>query len=78
MTLRVPRVVGGGGCAGGGLPLGTVPALSWCLEVSLRGEHVIIFIIAHMVESGKRRRPTPTAQRAYIEGRPAATAVGVS
>jgi len=25
----------GGGCAGGGVPLGTVLALSWCGEVSL-------------------------------------------
>jgi len=32
----VPRVCsGGGGCAGGGVPLGAVPALSWCGEVSL-------------------------------------------
>jgi len=23
-------VMGGGGCTGGGVPLGTVPALSWC------------------------------------------------
>ena len=28
---------GGGGCAGGGLPLGAVPVLSWCGEVSLGG-----------------------------------------
>ena len=34
----VPRVCGGGGgCAGGGVPLGAMPALSWCGEVSLRG-----------------------------------------
>ena len=26
---------GGGGCAGGGVPLGAMPALSWCGEVSL-------------------------------------------
>ena len=32
----VPRVCGGGGgCAGGGVPLGAVPVLSWCGEVSL-------------------------------------------
>ena len=39
-TLRdcVPRVCGGGGgCAGGGVPLGAVPVLSWCGEVSLGG-----------------------------------------
>jgi len=28
---------GGGGCAGGGVPLGAVPVLSWCGEVSLGG-----------------------------------------
>ena len=34
----VPRVCGGGGgCAGGGVPLGAVPVLSWCGEVFLRG-----------------------------------------
>jgi len=34
----VPRVCdGGGGCAGGGVPLGAVPVLSWCGEVSLGG-----------------------------------------
>jgi len=39
----VPRVCGGGGgCAGGGVPLGAVPALSWCGEVSLGGIHIII------------------------------------
>jgi len=31
-----PRVCGGGGgCAGGGVPLGSVPVLLWCGEVSL-------------------------------------------
>ena len=35
----VPRVCGGGGgCAGGGVPLGAVLALSWCGEVSLGGK----------------------------------------
>jgi len=39
----VPRACGGGvGCAGGGVLLGAVPALSWCGEVCLGGEHVII------------------------------------
>ena len=34
----VPRVCGGGGgCAGGDVPLEAVPALSWCGEVSLGG-----------------------------------------
>jgi len=28
---------GGGGCIGGGVPLGAVPVLSWCGEVSLGG-----------------------------------------
>ena len=38
----VSRVCGGGGgCAGGGVPLGTVPALSWCGDVSLGGIHII-------------------------------------
>jgi len=37
----VPRVCGGGGgCAGGAVPLG-VPALSWCGEVPLGGIHTI-------------------------------------
>jgi len=42
----VPRVCGGGGggCAGGGVPLGAVPALSWCEEVSLGG---ILIIVMH-------------------------------
>ena len=35
-------MIGGGGCAGGGVPLGAVPALSWCGEVSLGGKHIII------------------------------------
>jgi len=36
----VPRVCGGGGgCAGGGVPLGAVPVLFWCGEVSLGGKH---------------------------------------
>jgi hypothetical protein len=39
----VPRVCGGGGdCASGGVPLESVPALSWCGEVSLGGKHIII------------------------------------
>jgi len=39
----VPRVYGGwGGCAGGGVPLGAVPALSWCGEVCLGGIHISI------------------------------------
>jgi len=32
-------VVVGAGCAGGGVPLGAVPALSWWGEVSLGGTH---------------------------------------
>ena len=39
----LPRVYGGGrGCAGGGVPLEAVPALSWCGEVSLGGIRIII------------------------------------
>ena len=35
----VPSVCGcGGGCGGGGVPLGAVPVLSWCGEVSLGGK----------------------------------------
>ena len=38
----VPRVCGGGGgCVGGGVPMGAVPALSWCGGVSLEGIHII-------------------------------------
>jgi len=37
----VPPVCGGGGgCAGGGFPLGDVPALSWCGEVILGGVYI--------------------------------------
>jgi len=32
---------GGGGCDGGGVPLGAVPALSRCGELSLGGKHII-------------------------------------
>jgi len=32
---------GGGGCAGGGVPLGAVAALSWCGKVALGGKHVV-------------------------------------
>jgi len=47
----VPRVCGGGiGCAGGGVPLGDVPALSWCGEVFLGGKHIIIIIIVRQHE----------------------------
>jgi len=38
---------GGGGCAGGGVPLGAVPALSSCGEVYL-GSILIIIIIGAM------------------------------
>ena len=31
-------------CAGGGVPLGAVPAPSWCGEVSLGGIHIIITV----------------------------------
>ena len=42
----VPRVCGGaGGCAGGGVPLGVVPAPFWCGKESLEGIHSIIFPI---------------------------------
>jgi len=38
----VPRVFGGGGgCAGGGVPLEAVLTLSWCGEVSLGGILII-------------------------------------
>jgi len=41
----VPRVVvGGDGCAGGGVPLGGVPVLSWCGEVSLGGRSITIIL----------------------------------
>jgi len=35
--LCSPCLDGEGGCAGGGVPLGAVPVLSWCGEVSLGG-----------------------------------------
>ena len=53
----VPRVYGGGGgCAGGGVPLGAVPVLSWYGQVSLG---VNIIIINHDLWV-KSRGPTPT------------------
>jgi len=43
MVYCVPRVCGdGNGCAGGGVPLGAVRALSWCGEASLEGVRIII------------------------------------
>jgi len=36
-----PLVCGGEGGAGGGVPLGAGPALSWCGEVCLGGKHII-------------------------------------
>jgi len=54
---------GGGGCAGGGVPLGDVLALSWCGEVSFRGILLIINrrlfsiqITATHVEQSKMKR----------------------
>jgi len=45
-----PRVCGGGsGCAGGGVPLGAMPALSWCGEVSLGGKHIITSVVRTVV-----------------------------
>jgi len=56
----VPRVCGGGGgCAGGGVPLGAVPALSWCGEVSLGG---ILIIVADAVRQDRTRHVVSTTQ----------------
>jgi len=44
-TSRV-NLGGGGGCAGGGVLLMAVPAMSWCGEVSLRSQHIIIITVA--------------------------------
>jgi len=41
-TVFPVSVVVGGGCAGGGVPLGAVPALSWCEEVALGGKHMVV------------------------------------
>ena len=50
-----PRVCGGGGgCAGGGVPLGAVPVLSWCGEVSLGGR-----VYNHHRESDNGGAPWP-------------------
>jgi len=44
-VLRVCN--GGGGCTGGDVPpLGAVPVLFWCVEVSLRGIHIHTIVIA--------------------------------
>jgi len=56
----VPRVCGGGGgCAGGGVPLGAVSALSWCAEVSLGGIHIIIDA-THVSRCMRSMSPTPS------------------
>jgi len=50
----LPRVRGGGGgCAGGGVPLVAVPALSWCGEVFL-GDRYILSIIYLVVAPSRR------------------------
>jgi len=62
----VPHVcVGRGGCAGSGVPLGTVPALSWCGEVSL-GD---IYIILHRVSNPLMLRdPHPLLYAQQLHG----------
>jgi len=61
----VPRVCGGGGgCTGGGVPLGAVSVLSWCGEVSFGGiqsSYYIYYIHVHLLvvesmEGGGHRR----------------------
>jgi len=43
--LSVPRVCGGGGgCAGGSVPLGAVLALSWCGEGGVSRGGILIII----------------------------------
>jgi len=46
MYMFPVSVVVVGGCAGGGVPLGAMPALSWCGEVSFGGKHISITIQA--------------------------------
>jgi len=50
---------GGGGCAGGGVPLGAVPVLSWCGGVS-RG-YTIIIITPFPTSEPLVPSPTPNA-----------------
>jgi len=38
---------------GGGVPLGAVPALSWCGEVSLEGKQIIIVLLAQPLATGR-------------------------
>jgi len=47
---------GGGGCAGGGVPLGAVPALSWCGEVSLGGIQKRFTVVDSYVWCGGSQR----------------------
>jgi len=60
----VPRVCGGGGgCASGGVPMGAVPALSWCGEVSLGGKRNS----AHARHVYKRRTPCDTGGGGHVD-----------
>jgi len=47
---------GGGGCAGGSVPLGAVTALSWCEEVSLGG--ILVITVLGMVAHEQARHPS--------------------
>jgi len=67
--ITVPRAnpltltyVGEGGCAGGGVTLGAVPALSWCGEVSLGGIRIII--ISLYIPALAPAPPVPTQEAA--------------
>ena len=67
----VPRVCGGGGgCAGGGVPLRAVPALSWCGEVSLGGKHIIIYKPIYsgigFTSAAKSRRASSSNSAAFL------------
>ena len=67
----VPRVCrGGGGCAGGGVPLGAVPVLSWCGEVSPGGiqSSSLVFVLTAQVWSRSTVRSTfqPRASHSRI------------
>ena len=47
---------GGDGRVGGGVPLGAVPALSWCGEVSLEGKDIIISQVVLTAEADDEMR----------------------
>jgi len=57
---------GGGGCAGGGVPLEAVPALSWCGEVSLGGKYIIKLRYVRVSAAGDQQHSTYHAPKVAV------------